>query len=261
MSERVLQAEGITKSFGAQRVLDKVGIEVGKAEIVGLLGPNGSGKSTLLNVLSGFYPADAGRILLSGEDLTQDSMFRRARKGLVRTFQLPSMPARLTAWEVLLAGCVEFTGAASALWRGAAQRRAAQAARENAEQLLREFHLESVRDQPASTLSGGQKKLLSMATVLISRPRLLCLDEPTAGVHPNLRKEMVAMLRRSRAQGTAILVIEHDMGFVGELCDRCVVLDRGEVIADCPPGALSQNARVVSAYLGQPGSDVPEPVS
>jgi len=256
MSEQLLHARGICKSFGAQRVLVDVDLDVKPGEIVGLLGPNGSGKSTLLNVLSGFYTADAGRTLLGGDDLSRAAMHKRARMGLVRTFQLPSMPARLTTWEVLLAGSNAYASAVSALWRTAAQREAAQAARVQAERLLLEFRLSAVRDQPAAALSGGQKKLLGIATALMSRPRLLCLDEPTAGVHPNLRREMVDMLQRCCEQGTAILVIEHDMGFIGELCHRCVVLDRGQVIANCSPRDLARDPRVVSAYLGR----VEEPV-
>ena len=108
-----------------------------------------------------------------------------------------------------------------------------------------------MQDQPASALSGGQKKLQSIATALRSRPKLLSLDEPTAGVHPNLRSRMVELLKAVNAQGVTILVVEHDMEFIRELCGRCVVLDRGALIADCTPRELVENPRVVEAYLGK----------
>jgi branched-chain amino acid transport system ATP-binding protein len=108
-----------------------------------------------------------------------------------------------------------------------------------------------VRHQPASSLSGGQKKLLSIALALRTRPKLLCLDEPTAGVHPQLRSRMVELLKAFSKQGVAMLVVEHDMHFIRELCGRCIVLDRGEIIADCAPRELTENERVVEAYLGK----------
>lgn len=243
MHETILSTELIAKSFGAHRVLDGVSLSIAKGEIVGLLGPNGSGKSTLLNILSGFTPSDDGAVTVDGHDVTGLPPHAIARLGLVRTFQLPSMPHRMTVREVLQAGCRREAGLGGALWRW----------RPDAEvrALLDQFLLTPVQDKPASALSGGQKKLLSIATALRSRPKLLCLDEPTAGVHPNLRVRMVELLKEVNAQGVTILVVEHDMEFIRELCSRCVVLDRGALIADCAPHELVENARVVEAYLGK----------
>lgn len=245
----LLAADGILKAFGAFRVLDGVSLRVDKDEIVGLLGPNGSGKSTLLNLLSGFYSLDAGRVRMAGNDITRLAMHERAQLGLVRTFQLPAMPARMTALDVLLAGSSRSCGVWASLFASATDAQAQRDA-ERARALLADYKLEKVADLPASALSGGQKKLLSIATAMMSRPRLLCLDEPTAGVHPNLRLALVDMLRSCRAQGTAIIVIEHDMRFIAALCDRCIVLDRGDIIADCHPKLLSSIDRVAAAYLG-----------
>lgn len=243
MHETILSTELIAKSFGAHRVLDGVSLSIAKGEIVGLLGPNGSGKSTLLNILSGFTPSDDGAVTVDGHDVTGLPPHAISRLGLVRTFQLPSMPHRMTVREVLQAGCRREAGLGGALrrWRPDAEVRA----------LLDQFLLTPVQDKPASALSGGQKKLLSIATALRSRPKLLCLDEPTAGVHPNLRVRMVELLKEVNAQGVTILVVEHDMEFIRELCSRCVVLDRGALIADCAPHELVENARVVEAYLGK----------
>ena len=243
VADPILSITGIAKSYGANQVLRNVGMEVGAGEIVGLLGPNGCGKSTLLNLSTGFARADAGRIVYDGTDITRLGVETIARRGLVRTFQLPSMPQRMTVTEVLQA----------ADSRGASLKSLFASGRSDAAEvdaLLEELALTHVRDLRAGSLSGGQKKLLSIALALRAKPRLICLDEPTAGVHPNLRHSMVQLLRQVNARGVALLIVEHDMHFIRELCSRCVVLDRGEVIANCAPASLTSNERVVEAYLG-----------
>lgn len=244
MADTVLEGAGIAKAFGAHQVLADVRFRVAGGEIVGLLGPNGSGKSTLLNIVSGFSRADAGEIRFGGAELSGLAAHDIARRGLVRTFQLPSMPHRMSVREVLSAGSREGAGLIEAFTRRPAED-------PEVEGLLEQFALTAVAHQPASSLSGGQKKLLSIALALRTRPSLLCLDEPTAGVHPQLRSRMVELLRAFNAQGVAMLVVEHDMHFIRELCSRCIVLDRGEIIADCPPAELADNERVVEAYLGK----------
>jgi len=153
------------------------------------------------------------------------------------------MPRRMTVAEVLQAGKAEGLGFRSLFARSRFDAR-------DVERLLGELALDHVRDLSAGSLSGGQKKLLSIALALRTNPRLICLDEPTAGVHPSLRQHMVQLLRKVNAQGVTLLIIEHDMHFIRELCDRCVVLDRGKVIADCSPAELTLNSGVVEAYLG-----------
>ncbi|MDS7594391.1 ABC transporter ATP-binding protein [Agrobacterium tumefaciens] len=243
MTVKLLELEGVSKAFGAHRVLEAVNFNVAEGEIVGLLGPNGSGKSTALNVISGFLPADSGSIRLANAEIVNASPQRVTMQGLVRTFQLPAMPHKMTVREVLQAGASRKAGLRSIFSRFSFD--------DELETLLEAFRLTHVADLPASALSGGQKKLLSVATTLRSKPHLLCLDEPTAGVHPNLRADMVAILKRYRDAGVAILVVEHDMLFIRDLCSRCVVLDRGEIIADCTPRELEDNPRVVEAYLGK----------
>ncbi|HEV7260419.1 MAG TPA: ATP-binding cassette domain-containing protein [Bosea sp. (in: a-proteobacteria)] len=242
-SSSLLDVRGLSRRFGAHQVLSDVSFSLGRSEILGLLGPNGSGKSTVLNIVSGFLSADSGVVALDGVGITNMQSSRIARRGLVRTFQLPSMPRRLTVREVIQAG-----DATSATLAGSLQRFRFD---DEVETLIEAFALSAVADQPASSLSGGQKKLLSVATALRCRPQILCLDEPTAGVHPNLRAEMVRILHRYNAQGIAMLVVEHDMLFIRDLCHRCVVLDRGEIIATCAPCALEDDPRVVEAYLGK----------
>ncbi|MEP9348264.1 ATP-binding cassette domain-containing protein [Xanthobacter sp. KR7-225] len=243
MAETILKTEHIAKAFGAHQVLADVGFQIGSDEIIGLLGPNGSGKSTLLNLISGFGGADAGDVTFLGSSIVGLAPHQIAQRGLVRTFQLPSMPHRMTVREVLRAGSRERAGLLDAFRRDAGE--------DNAEELLEQFALKSVAHQPASSLSGGQKKLLSIAVALRTHPKLLCLDEPTAGVHPLLRGHMVDLLKAINRRGVALLVVEHDMHFIHELCQRCIVLDRGSIIAGCAPCELAQNERVVEAYLGK----------
>lgn len=243
MSDSVLAIEGVAKSFGANQVLANVCFSIRKGEIVGLLGPNGCGKSTLLNLISGVFPADAGTLAFQGENMTGQSMDHIARRGLVRTFQLPSMPRRMTVAELLHGAAARGAGFGSLFRRDASEIA-------EIDGLLDELALSHVRHLPAASLSGGQKKLLSIALALRASPRMICLDEPTAGVHPNLRHHMVGLLRRINASGITLLIVEHDMHFIRELCSRCVVMDRGAVIADCKPSELTSNEQVVEAYLG-----------
>lgn len=244
MANDILKIQNVAKSFGMLSVLRDVSFSVGKGEIVGLLGPNGSGKSTLLSVISGFHPATGGSVLFDGTEIAGLEAHRVAQRGLLRTFQLPSMPHRMTPRELIAAGNRRPLSLNTLL--GRVRDEGAEIAA-----VIERFSLGPVADIPASALSGGQKKLLSIAVALQGRPKVLCLDEPTAGVHPNLRARMVEILREVAAGGVTILIVEHDMHFVRGLCDRCVVLDGGEIIADCRPDALTENERVVQAYLGK----------
>ncbi len=240
MDADLLNVDSLAVSFGLFRVLENVSFSVRPGEIVGLLGPNGSGKSTALNAISGFLPRSAGTVTFAGQNISDARIQTITDLGLVRTFQLPSMPQRMTVREVLKAGRRDEGGRFATVSYG-----------EEIDALLEEFKLSHVADNAASALSGGQKKLLSVATALRSNPKLLCLDEPTAGVHVSLRSELIGVLRHFVARGGACLVVEHDMIFIRELCTRCIVLDRGEIIVDCAPGDLEHNPRVVEAYLGK----------
>lgn len=240
MNAELLTVDGLAKSFGFFKVLEDVSFSVKPGEIVGLLGPNGSGKSTALNVISGFLPATAGSVRFEGRNVTTASVQKITELGMLRTFQLPSMPQRMTVREVLKAGKRDDGGLFRPVTYGP-----------EVDALLEEFKLSHVANNAADALSGGQKKLLSVATALRANPKLLCLDEPTAGVHVSLRSELIGVLRRYVARGGACLVVEHDMIFIRDLCTRCIVLDRGHIIADCPPSELESNPRVVEAYLGK----------
>jgi ABC-type branched-subunit amino acid transport system ATPase component len=248
----VLAAEGIEKRFSGVTALADVDVEVGEDEIVGLVGPNGSGKSTLLGALSGFIHPDEGRVTLDGRRIDRLRPWSVSRLGVRRTFQLPAQPERMTVLETMLTGAELPTGATihGSLFRPRGVAAEQRAAIERARELLEELTLLELEDHAAGALSGGQQKLLSLGVALMGEPRILLLDEPTAGVHPRLRRTVVERLRAVRSGGTALVIVEHDMGFVGELCQRVYVLDRGSVVTCCPPSELAADPRVVEAYLG-----------
>lgn len=246
----MLEVKGVAKAFGANRVLEGVSFEVGQGEIVGLLGPNGSGKSTLLNIASGFLDPDVGDIRLAGKPIAGMRTHALVQAGMTRTFQLPIMPQKMSVLEVAMAAATENHGLFSTVFRTAADRAAERSSRERAISLLDELLLTPVAHLPASAISGGQKKLLGIVCALMAKPRLLMLDEPTAGVHPNLRRDIVTVLQRLNAKGMTLVIVEHDMHFIREVCNRCIVLDQGEIVASCRPDELASNKRVVEAYLG-----------
>lgn len=249
----MLKTEAISKHFGGFHVLGDVALNVRQGEIVGLLGPNGSGKTTLLNIVSGFLPPSGGRVIYDGRDITGAEPHRISRLGMRRTFQLPRMPARMSCAEVLLTSVEQPAGASALrLFTSPGRVRAEEReARGRVFEMLDRLSLRPVADRPAAALSGGQQKLLALGAAILGGARMLLLDEPTAGVNPALRLSLVDTLHEIRRQGVTLLVVEHDMGFIGRLCDRCVVLDRGKLIADCKPAELLDNDEVVEAYLGR----------
>jgi ABC-type branched-subunit amino acid transport system ATPase component len=248
----MLIAEGVHKSFAGLTALDHVDVTVNEHEIVGLIGPNGSGKSTLLAVLSGFLRADAGTVTFRGHRIDHRAPWDIARRGLRRTFQLPRQPLGLTVLEVMLSGAHLPIGdrARSGLLRRRAMLAEEAAAAERARRILDELTLLPLQHHSAGTLSGGQQKLLSIGAALMTQPRMLLLDEPTAGVHPNLRHVLIDRLFAVRDAGTALVIVEHDMGFVRRLCERAYVLDKGSIVTSCAPAELAKDPRVVEAYLG-----------
>lgn len=249
----MLVTDQVSKQFGGMAVLNRVSISVEPGEIVGLVGPNGSGKTTLLNCLSGFLAPDEGTIRFGDIRLDRMPAWKISRLGVRRTFQLASQPLKMTVLEAMLCGAPLPVGA-SVLGLLRTKRRKAEEreAIDRARELLDMLKLSHLMHQPAGQLSGGQQKLLSIGTALMDKPSVLLLDEPTAGVNPTLRLGLVERLKEVHKAGTSLLIIEHDMDFIARLCHRVYVLDRGEVIANCHPSELKDNARVVEAYLGAP---------
>ncbi len=239
-------------SYGAVRAVDGVTISVAPGEVLGIVGPNGAGKSSLLAAVGGQLRPTSGQIRLDGVDVTKLSPHRRARRGVVRTFQDTSEFGRLTVFENLLVAGLGMHGASlyAATVGARAQARRTATAAERAAELLARFELEPMRDTYAMELSGGQRRLVEVMRGLMREPKLMLLDEPTVGVAPHLSEQLRREYRRIAASGVAVLMIEHVLEVVEEVSDRVVVMDNGSVIAEGTYDQVMQSQAVREAYLG-----------
>jgi ABC-type branched-subunit amino acid transport system ATPase component len=247
----VLVATDIHRHFEGMRAVDGVSIEVPAGQITGLIGPNGAGKSTFLAVLAGTLPATSGSVMFDGADITRLQPYSRARRGLVRTFQLPSEFARLTVLENLLVAGPRNRGDSlfgalmgRGYWIGD-ERRLVEQARE----LLRRFGMTAKESDYAGNMSGGQKRLIEIMRALMLNPRCLLLDEPMSGVHPRVIDEITHYLQSLREEGMTILMVEHELHLVEELCDSVVVMAQGKVIGSGTMATLRRQPEIVDAYL------------
>jgi neutral amino acid transport system ATP-binding protein len=247
----ILVIDGVRKSFGGLVAVDVDHLDVQRGAITALIGPNGAGKSTLFNLLTGFDEADHGCWRFDGEDLSGMRAHRIAHHGMVRSFQLTKALARLTVLENMKLGAQAQTGErlVPSLFRPTWQRQEADI-ETRADELLARFRLDHMRDEFAGTLSGGQRKLLDMARALMTDPRLVCLDEPMAGVNPVLTESLLHHITGLRDEGLTVVFVEHDMAVVMEISDWVVVLGEGRVIAEGPPQTVATNPAVIDAYLG-----------
>ena len=239
----LLEVTNVSRRFGSVQALRDASLTVERDSITALIGPNGSGKTTLFNIITGYLRADTGQVRFDGHDVTGAKPASLYRHGLSRTFQQARVFADLTVVEnLVVAG-----GFSLAQLFG---RRVGKHDRDRADALLAEFKLTHVADLLAAELSYGQRKLLEFAAVLMSRPKLVLLDEPTAGVNPVLIETMTRHIRQRHAEGITFLIVEHDMNFVMRLCDPVVVLDQGQEIFTGPPDVVQDNPAVLDAYLG-----------
>ncbi|MDQ0470771.1 ABC transporter ATP-binding protein [Labrys wisconsinensis] len=251
----MLSIRDVAVSFAGVRALDGVSLEAHPGRILGLIGPNGSGKSTLLNVVAGVIAPEAGTVLLDGRPLPAGAPHAVAAQGVARTFQIPNLARRLTVAQNMLAGARRQPGEALAtlLFRPGRAQRAEAAAVRAAFDMLDRLGLAHLADHPAGSLSGGQQKLLSMGMAMMADPRLILLDEPAAGVNPVLVAHQVVFLKAMAAEGRTVMLIEHNMEMVADVCDEVVVLDAGAVIARGSPAEIRRDARVMRSYLGEIG--------
>ncbi len=240
----LLDVRHLTKRFGGITAVDDCAFEVAAGTITALIGPNGSGKTTVFNLVTGYVRADAGDIAFGGRVYTRPEPGTLCRRGLVRTFQQARVFPVLSVVENLVVGAVH-------PWWALATPRASKADRARADELMTDFGLSHVADLPAAQLSYGQRKLLEFAAVLMSRPQLVLLDEPTAGVNPTMVATMERHVRERNAEGITFLVVEHDMNVVMRLCNPVIVLDRGAPIAQGAPATVQADPAVLDAYLGQ----------
>jgi ABC-type branched-subunit amino acid transport system ATPase component len=247
----MLEAVGLTREFGGVRAVDGVSITIQEGRLTGLIGPNGAGKSTTLAMLAGTLHPSSGRIYYRGADITSLPAFERARRGLVRTFQLASEFKRLTVLENLVTAVPaqsgdSFLGAMRGrrYW-GAEERRNI----ERAEEMLVRFGLQALADRYAGDLSGGQRRLVEIMRALMAEPEVLLLDEPMAGVHPKLARQIGYQLLALCAGGMTIVMVEHELSIMDEFCDPVVVMAEGRVLAEGTMEQLRGRSEVVEAYL------------
>jgi ABC-type branched-subunit amino acid transport system ATPase component len=248
----LLEVRDLARSFYGLHALNGVDLDVEAGTITGLIGPNGAGKTTLFNCVSGVIPPERGRVRFDGHDITGASADRVTRHGLVRTFQIARGFPRLSVRENLMLYGARQPG--EQLWKAwtrssdVARREAELFAR--AERVARRLNLTRVLDDPASAMSGGQKKLLELGRALMTDPKLVLLDEPIAGVNPTLAGEIGAHLGALRDEGLTFLIIEHHLDVIARLCDPVIVLAEGRHLAQGTFTEVAADERVQEAYMG-----------
>ena len=249
----LLTAENLAMRFGGLTAVNNFSLELAEGELVGLIGPNGAGKTTVFNLITGVYRPTAGTISFCGEKITGLRPDAITRRGIARTFQNIRLFGRLTVLENVLVAQHLRLGASplAAVLRLPNYRRSEATMRRRAESLLAAVGLSALAEAPAASLPYGQQRRLEIARALATRPRLLLLDEPAAGMNPAETVDLMAFLERIRREfSLTILLIEHQMRVVMGICERILVLDYGELIAEGPPAAIQHDQRVIAAYLG-----------
>jgi branched-chain amino acid transport system ATP-binding protein len=249
----LIEGSGLVREFGGLRAVDHMSIELRRGEMLGLIGPNGAGKTTVFNLLAGSLRPTAGTIRIGDVDVSKSGPESRLKLGVGRTFQIPRPFAAMTVLENVVTGRQNQAGEQIVMnflrpGRVAMEERRAV---EKARGLLDFVGLSRLENEPARVLSGGQRKLLELARILMADPQAILLDEPAAGVNPTLLEVIVDRLQRLNAQGKAILLIEHNMEIVARLCGRVVAMAAGRRPAEGAPNAVLTDPAVAAAYLGE----------
>ncbi len=249
--DEILRVSGLTCSFGGVQAVDDCSFAIRRGTLTGLIGPNGAGKSTVINAIGGQVRPTSGSVLFEGRELGGLAPHRIARAGVTRTFQMSNLFPRMTVLENLLVGAPPWRGEGllSALVGGSMWRRGQDELVEQAQDIMRRFEVLKLQNDYAGELSGGQKRIVEIMRALMSQSTLLLLDEPMAGINPSLARRIAAHLGELQAEGLTMLMIEHDLRLVGDVCDPVIVMAQGRVLAEAPLAELQQNEEVIRAYL------------
>lgn len=249
----MLEVCSLTQRFGGITALEDISFSVRKGEITGVIGPNGAGKTTLFNIVTGIYTQTSGSVALEGVDISSQPAEKLAAKGLVRTFQNIELFGNMSVLENVMLGL--HTGSSCGLiscmfkmpWHLREERQIRSAALE----WLAYCGISALADQKASNLPFGKGRLLEIARAMAVKPRILLMDEPAAGLNNRETVELARLIRRIRESGVTVVLVEHDMELVMDICDRIIVLNLGRKLAEGTPREIQENSAVIAAYLGE----------
>jgi branched-chain amino acid transport system ATP-binding protein len=249
----MLEVKKLSKSFGGLSAITNLDLDIFDSEILGVIGPNGAGKTTLFNVISGFHTPTSGKVIFNGHDITGLKAHEVAHIGISRTFQVSNLFMSLSALDnVFTCHHMSYT---TTIWRRFLHTPSAmeeeKRLRKNTLEILEFMGLDPLKDEVAAQLTHGQQKTLGICMALATNPKLLLLDEPVTGMNPVEIQDMVNLISRMRSRGITIAIVEHNMQAVMNLCDRIVVLNHGEKIAEGSHEEIIENREVIEAYLGE----------